>query len=200
MPLDKLIERILGDAEAHALSIIGEAQREGRRLVEEADAEAEERYRRLVDSASRAAGEEKKQQVTMASLEARKSVLEQKRALMAEAFDSALDSVLGLPPDEYVELMARLLAATGRREGQLIISPRDGESVGARIVSRANEMLAERGARGRITLSDETRDFAGGFILSSGGIEINNSLEALVNSQREELEPRIVEILFRGVD
>ena len=37
---------------------------------------------------------------------------------------------------------------------------------------------------------------AGGFILRTEGIETNNSLEAVIGSRRDELEMRIVEILF----
>lgn len=196
MSLEKLIERIITDAEQHALRIIGDAQRERVQLEETADLEAEQSYARMVIAARRAGQEEKKQRVTMASLEARKSVLKRKQELIGQVFDAALASVRDLPDEQYVELMAGMLAASGKREGELILSPGDRERSGPLLVARANELLSKSGPAGSIILSARTREIAGGFILSGEGIEINYSLGALISVRREELEPKVVKVLF----
>ncbi|MBU1669713.1 MAG: V-type ATP synthase subunit E [Actinobacteria bacterium] len=198
MPLDKLLERILTDAEQHSLQIVGNAQRERTRLEETAEAEAEHRYDRMVKAAERSAEDERKQRVTIAGLDARKSVLERKQEMIAGVFEAAVAAVREMPPAEYVERMAGQLAASGRRAGDVLLSPRDRGSLGERLVARANELVS--GAAGSFTLAPGTRDIAGGFILSSGGIEINYSLEALINSRKEEFEPLVVQALFGEVD
>lgn len=200
MPLDKLLKRILTDAEQRSLEIVGDAQREAAGLEEAAYAEAEQSYERMVRAAERSAGEEKKQRVTIAGLDARKSVLERKREMIAGVFEAAVAAVREMPPAEYVEMMAGQLAASGRRAGEVLLSPRDRESIGEGLVSRAGELVSAGGATSSFTLAPGTRDIAGGFILSSGGIEINYSLEALINARKEELEPVVVETLFGGAD
>ncbi|MFH1149693.1 MAG: V-type ATP synthase subunit E [Actinomycetota bacterium] len=200
MPLDKLLERILHDAEQHSLQIVGNAQREHDRLQETAEAESEHTYERMVRAAERSAADEKKQRVTIAGLDARKSVLERKQEMIAGVFEAAVSAVRDMPPAEYVERMAGQLEASGRRAGDVLLSPRDRESVGERLVARANELVSSTGAAGAFTLAPGTRDIAGGFILSSGGIEINYSLEALINSRKEEFEPMVVEALFGEAD
>jgi V/A-type H+-transporting ATPase subunit E len=197
MPLDRLVERILRDARESAAKIVGDARAKRAEMLGVADDEAEARYNSIVNRERRVAEAAKKQSVTMAGLEGRKEVLVEKQSLIAEAFDRAVRSFAELPDGEYAALMATWLAATGREEGELIMSPDDRQRVGGDIIAAANAELEKRGSRGRIDLSPDTRDIAGGFILSSGGIEMNYSLDALIHSRREELEPRIIQALFK---
>lgn len=196
MPLDKLVERILSDARADAEKIIGDAQAAREKALDDARGEAELIYDRIIGGERRAAEDDKKQRVTMAGLEARKRVLAEKQALIKAVFDSAVRAVVELPVGDYTELMVNWLLGTGKRDGELIMSVRDHDRVSGEIVARANEESTKEGGEGAFTLSGETREISGGFILRSGGIEINNSLEALIHARREELEPGVVEILF----
>ncbi|MCJ7652965.1 MAG: V-type ATP synthase subunit E [Actinobacteria bacterium] len=197
MPLDKLIERILSDARERAERITSEAQMRRMEMISEANREEEALSRRIVEAAKRAADEEKKQRTTMAALEARKAILEEKQALISEVFERALKALVGLPQEQYVELMVGMLVAVmDDKDGQLILSAVDRQRVGEEIVARANSTLEGSARRGRVSLSSRTRDIAGGFILFTEGVEINDSFEAQIESRRLELEPLVVEILF----
>lgn len=201
MPLDKLVDRIISDARGDADRVLDESRAKRGEILARADAEAESIYDRIVSRDRRVAIEEKNQRVTMAGLEARKEVLAEKRAIIDEVFERAVRSVIELPDAEYVELMTGWLLSTGKAEGQLIMSPRDSERVAGKIIDAANAEIERRGGAGRLTLSPATRAISGGFILSSEGIEINNSLEALIHARREELEAPVVGILFaEGAD
>jgi V/A-type H+-transporting ATPase subunit E len=199
MPLEKLIERILRDAEEKAEHIRSEAQMRRREVISEANREAEARYHRMVNEARRTWEEEKKQRVTMAALEARKSILEQKQEMIQEVFDRTLGAMRDMPEDQYVDLIIRLLLVVVEDTGgELVMSSRDRERIGEEIISKANTAFEQAGKRGRITLSSETRDISAGFVLQAEGVEINSSVEALISSKREELEPEVVRILFGG--
>lgn len=197
MPLDKLIERIMGDARREAQEITDEAARQSEEIDAEAEREAQRTYERKVESARHAAEDEKKQRVTMASLNARKAVLAEKQVLIEEVAGRALEEIADLPEEQYAEMMVRrLLDVVGEQDGELIMSPADRDRVGQDIMSRVNSTLERGSKKGRVTLSGETRDIAGGFIFRSGGVEVNSSLESEVGSRKEELESKIVEILF----
>lgn len=194
MPIDELIDRIMSDARSEAERLVAQAHEKGDNVQSEAEREAEEKYNQIVDAARRSAEEEKNQKVTMANLDARKAILEEKQQIIAEVFDRALDALRELPREQYVQmLVSQLVQVAGDGGGELVLSPADRERVGEEVVKLANESL---GGEARLVLSEETRDIAGGFVLLAGGVEINDSLESQVNSTREELEPRIVEILF----
>ncbi len=197
MPLDKLIERILGDARREAQEIEEEAAGRAEEIDAEAEREAQRAYERKVESARHAAEDEKKQRVTMASLDARKAVLAEKQVLIEEVTGRALEKIADLPEEQYAEMMVRrLLDVVGEQDGELIVSPADRDRVGPDIVARVNSALERSSKKGRVTLSSETRDIAGGFIFRFGGVEVNSSLESEVGSRKEELESKIVEILF----
>ena len=76
------------------------------------------------------------------------------------------------------------------------MSPADHDKFGADVCAMANELLASRGKNASLSLSDDVRDMQGGIILVDGKIEINCSLEALVNSCRDELTGDVAKILF----
>jgi V/A-type H+-transporting ATPase subunit E len=199
MPLEKLIERILREAEEKAERIRSEARTRRTEMISEADREAEEQYLRKVNAARRSWDEEKKQRVTMAALEARKSILEQKQEMIREVFDRALEAMREMQEDRYMDLIIGfLLGMIEDGGGELVLSPHDRERIGEEVILKANAAFERAGKRGRITLSSETWDISAGFVLQTDGIEINNSVEALISSKREELEPQVARMLFGG--
>ena len=57
------------------------------------------------------------------------------------------------------------------------------------------EKLAARLPEG-LSLSEETADIDGGFILRDGNISLNGSLEAVLNAGKKELTGKVAGILF----
>ena len=49
-----------------------------------------------------------------------------------------------------------------------------------------------------LTLSEETRDIKGGFIMVDGDVEINCAFETLVRLQREQMEKKVADALFQS--
>ena len=49
-----------------------------------------------------------------------------------------------------------------------------------------------------LTLSEETRDLKGGFIMVDGDVEINCAFETLVRLQREQMEKKVADALFQS--
>ena len=199
MPLDELVERILADSREEASSIVGQAERERDRLLAEADAEADGLYQRQLGALKSRAEEEKKQRIAMEALEARKETLGERRSLLEDAISKAVRRLVGERSELYLGLMARKLsedAASG--SGEVILSPADRESIGSELIKRANGLLQESGKAAGLLLADETRDMEGGYVLRVGEVEVNSSLEALIQSNRERIEARLVEVLFGG--
>ena len=109
---------------------------------------------------------------------------------------------------------------------QLIFSAKDRAQVGKQVVVAANEALASRVApelpesitdskvgafvgklvnttaamvsgTAMLTLSQETREMKGGFIMVDGDVEINCAFETLIRLQREKLEKEVANVLFQ---
>ena len=101
-----------------------------------------------------------------------------------------------LPQEEYLALIASLAAEAAEGGEQMILSPRDAEQYGTEVILMANTALCAAGKRGELTLSAETRPIPGGFILSSGDVELNCAFDTLVRLRREKLEKEVAKILF----
>jgi V/A-type H+-transporting ATPase subunit E len=81
-------------------------------------------------------------------------------------------------------------------EEEVIFSKEDAGSVGKALLEEINQRLKKENRPGALLLADEDREIQGGFILRRGKREVNCTLTALFATVREELEPRVAEILF----
>lgn len=197
MGIEELVERILRDAREEAEEIRLAAESRRAEMLKAADAEAERVYWKTFGALKQAAEDERKQRVALETLETRKAVLEEKRRLLDEVFDSALRRLAELPEERYVEVLVKVLQRSfAGGEGEVVLSPRDRERVGGRLVSRANEELERQGRKPELALADGTREMTGGFVLRAGGVEIDASLESQVGQLRELMQEEIVEELF----
>ena len=68
--------------------------------------------------------------------------------------------------------------------------------VGAFLGKVVNTTAAMVAGTGMLTLSQETRDIRGGFILVDGDVEVNCAFETMLALEREKLERQAAERLF----
>ncbi|MDP3013707.1 MAG: V-type ATP synthase subunit E family protein, partial [Candidatus Subteraquimicrobiales bacterium] len=175
MPLEKITERILSDARKRASEIESAAQVRAKELLDETALEAEKSKTQFLTNAQKEAEEEKKRALALARLEARGLVLKAKQQAVEVAFAGALKKLLALPDEKYQELMKKMLLETAEGNEEVIVSSKDRKQLNDEFLKQVNSELVKAGKIGKLTLSAETRNFQGGFILRSGGVEINNT-------------------------
>lgn len=185
---EKILAGILADAKATAeqkkaaaketaQSIIAEAEREAAVLTAETDKEIA-RQTALIEKTG-ASG---------AALILRDASLSAKRELIEETLAEARESILSLPDAEYFELLCAIAESSDCRKGEIYLSAKD--------ISRDTAVLKRYLAENGLTLSAQSADIDGGFILKNGDIEINASLDALIHEKHAELVDNINQILF----
>ena len=64
------------------------------------------------------------------------------------------------------------------------------------LLEEVNQQLLESGKTGELTLSQDTYNMFGGFVLRRGKIELNSTFETLFKLSREELEADVSKLLF----
>ena len=197
--IDKITSRILADAEAECAAVKAESDKHCGEIKAEAEKKAQDEYWRLVREGVKDTEQRVQRMDRTARLEARKSVLNMKQDAVTKAFELARDKIAELPERDYVGFLARQAAEaaiTGQEE--VIFCERDRAAVGAKAVKAANELLAGRGLPGTLTLSDAVREMSGGLVLKQGDIEVNCTVDALLDLSRGELAARVAEVLFEG--
>ena len=68
--------------------------------------------------------------------------------------------------------------------------------VGAFLGKVVNNTAAMLSGTGLLTLSEETRNIKGGFVMINEDIETNCTFETLVRMERESMEKQVAQILF----
>lgn len=197
--IEKITARIRADAEAECAAIRAESEARCAEIRAENERLAQEQYWKLVREGVKDTEQRVQRMGRTARLEARKGVLTMKQESVSKAFDRAKEKIAELPEKDYVAFLAREAAeaaVTGQEE--VILSKKDGAAVGAKVVKAANELLAKKGADGVLTLSDDTREMTGGLILKQGDIEVNCTVDTLLELSRGELAARVAEVLFEG--
>lgn len=190
--LEKITDRILADAKAQAQDILAQAKTQAEEIAANykgrADAlMAEERARTDAQAAQTV-----KLAEAAGALEGRKWLLSAKQQLLEDAFTLALDKLCALPKEEYTALLAKMLSSAAQGGEEVVFNRSDRAQVGKAVVTAANETLKS----GRLTLSEETRDIRGGFILKSGLVEVNCALETLVEQEKETMSAQVASRLF----
>lgn len=223
--IEKITAKIAQDAQAEIAGLTAETDEKVAAIRADAQAQAQAEAADIVAKGRAAADERLERLSSAAQMERRKLELGAKQEVLGEAFDLALEKLCALPEKEYIALLTRLAleASTSGRE-QLIFSQKDRNKVGKQVVLAANEALVKERApslpdevaRSRVgafvdklvhnttamvtgtglTLSEQTRDIRGGFIMVDGDVEINCAFETLVRLQREQMEKKVADALF----
>lgn len=192
--MDKIVARLEADAQAEVDEISARSQEECTGILARYRESAESEY-----AAQRKAGEKNcalraERLESTAELEARKQQLAFKQKLVGEVFDMAAARIVSLPRADYVAFLAAQAAnAAVSGTEELIFNEKDAGEVGQDVAAAANAQL---GARGKLTVSAETRRFSGGVIVKQGEIETNCTVEMLIQQRRSDLASQVAELLF----
>lgn len=224
--IEKITARIETDMKAEVEEILKSAEAKAAEIRADYEAQAKAQAEAAAAAGREAAERQKERLESAAKMDAKKELLAAKQACLDEAFEAARKKLLSLSEDEYVELLAKLAvkaAKTGREE--LIFNARDKARVGAKVVSKANALLAAavapelpaevkdskvggiiakvvNGANAlmqgtaMLTLADETREMEGGVTLRDGNVEINCAFETQLRVLRNNMAAEIAAILF----
>ncbi len=193
--IEKITGRIESDARKKAQEILEEARVQARSVTDNYARHAQTLRRELLDKAEDQVLLQVQRMTGAGELEGRKELLRTKQALLDETFALALDKLRQLPQEEYVALLTGwLVKAAPEGRGEVIMNPSDRARVGKDVVTGANEALAKTGSM--LTLSQETRELQGGFVLRDGLVEVNCALETLVDQEKETLYGQVAGLLF----
>lgn len=196
--IKKITDKIAAEAQAEVDSILSEAAERADAVAAEYAALAQTEEQELLRAGQESADSLVQRQERNARLEAKKDVLAAKQELISRAYELAKEKILSMDEDRYVEFLARQAAEaalTGKEE--IILSAADRQRLGEKLVRRANALAAERGLPGELKLSAQSRDMAGGLALRQGNIEVNCTLDKLLEISRGRLDAEVASILFR---
>ncbi len=190
----RLVERILADAQADAQQIAQQAQAEQDKVKELADQQIKKLQLEQQQQAKKNAESIIERSRTNAQLAARKEALLAKRQLIQVAFDQAFEQLCALGGQQRQDLLRSL--ALGEAAGGETIAPAKADQENMEgLLAAINSALAKEG-KAPVKLGQPAPDIQGGFLLLGKGFEKDCSFEAVLHSVREQEETKVAQILF----
>jgi len=195
--IEKISNRLVADAEAEIAALNEETKQRCDEIRAEYERRAQEEYQTRLAEGVRNAETRLQRLGSAAEMEAKKSILAFKQEMVAKAFADAAERLANLPQEQYVKFLAsQAAAAAASGSEELVFNARDKAAVGAEVAKAANALLEQKGVKGALTVSGDTREISGGVIVRQGNIEVNCAVETLVQLRRSELASQVAEILF----
>ena len=192
--INNLTSKIIKDAEDKKEVIIQTAEKEKIRILSKKQVEASTAEKIIIEKAEREAVSRKERIISGAKLQARNEKLQAKQEVIREIFESSIETLCNLSKDDFKEFVKEsILNSDIAGEQNIILNDSSKKIINKTFLAGINKEL---GAKASVTLSEETRNFKGGFILEKDGIEINNTFEALVNSLKDDLSIDVAIMLF----
>lgn len=189
---EKIIEKILQEAQTQANAIHEQAERECEEIVRSGKAQADAQAQALIEKSERDAAEAVRRMKAVAELDGRKNILAAKQEVISEAFDAAEKQLASMPREAYGELMKQVATVQALPGDVICYAKSDADVFNESFVQDVNK---RRGKGAGISLGEPV-DIQGGFLLRSGAMERNCSLEALLRIVREKEEAQVAAILF----
>ena len=192
--IEKITQRIDAETQAGIDRLLAPARDDAAQTAARYQAQADKESADRKQRNEKAAAEREERLVSVAQMEARKVSLAAKQEMVEQAFRLALDKLCAMPEGDYIAAAAKLLAeAAPDGKGAAVFSEQDRKRIGQKAVDAANAQLGEKG---KLTLSQETRDIRGGFILVNGSVEVNCTFETLVRLQKGAMSGEVAKLLF----
>ena len=194
--LEKILKAIEEDATNAANSVIAKANREAEEITNAAKAEAEKKRAEIAKKSEADIKALLSRAESAAALQEKKLILKEKQQIISNIISKAQYSLSNLTDQEYFEVIIRMVKKYALAQaGNIVFSAADKIRLPKDFDSELTKALENR-AGASLSISDETRNLDGGFILIYGEVEENCSFNALFGAAKEDLQDKVNAILF----
>lgn len=195
--LDNIIKKIDNDADRVIEQVNKDAEKEITQILNNAQKELDEKREIMQRKAQTDSNLKKERLISMAKLEGSKSVLQTKRELINRVYDKVYKVFNDMPSDEYEKLLVQQIVNTNPpSSGSIRLSETDSKRISADFARKVNEEFKNRGKNVTFSLDHINANIKGGFVLICGDIELNGSLEKMIEFNKSDYEPIISNTLF----
>lgn len=187
---NKLLSFIIDDGRLQAQKIISEAENKCEEILNNASLQAEENAKEIEQAASKKAESLNNIASSNASLVSRNTVLKAKREQIDKTIEGMKQYVLSLNDKDYFEILYRMAKGVSASGGEILLCQKDLN----RLPSDFESRMDDSGVKATVCKTPAAID--GGFILRDGSIEINCSVDSVIDDKRNEIEDFINESIF----
>lgn len=179
-----ICDDIIGKANAEAQKILDNAEIEGANAKEDAIQAAKSKCQTDIELANSKAEHERK-----------KAILATKISIINEVIDESMKKLKSLPDADYFNAITLLINRFAQKgHGVLRFSKNDINRMPKDFEATINDML--RSSERSVEISETPIDIDGGFIIIYNEIELNCTFDSLLNASLEEIKDELYEEIF----
>lgn len=194
--IDKIIERILQKAEQESGQILSEASAEAGNVYDSLKARGDLEAAEIVSRGKEQAERYIERAKSAAARDASRMLLQTKQLLIDNAFHRARELLIGLPEDEYTDLLASLASKAITSGDEQLILGRSDMSRAELIKDKVNKLASGRGLPAHITVMPQPGSFEGGLIVRKGNVDTNCTFDTIIRTLRESMTGEVASVLF----
>lgn len=192
--LDKIVEKILAEAQKNCDEILKDASIEVKKIISDAREKAKSESDRIILEAEKTAA--RRQAVSKSTAESitRNRYLEIRNAILNDIISAAYLEIEKFSDEEYFSMLKKLcIKNVLRGECEMLLNGYDIGRLPDDFEMSINSEIYERGA---VHISTVPADIENGFILNYGDIEINCTLKAVFDENMDSLKDMLSTALF----
>jgi len=194
MSLENIRQTVIKSSENEAQRIINAAKKQAEQQLASQKNAALEESERHYEARARSIDEGYARRLIQIKGKNGKELLERRNATLRKIFDTARQTILNWPDDEYRAVMKRLLERmVGEKGGTLRVHHEDSHLFQGLV----DEMNIQRDSDSKLSVDREHfLPERGGFIFISADFEIDQTLKTIMDEIERELLPVIARELF----
>ncbi|MDL2295479.1 hypothetical protein LJC18_01530 [Lachnospiraceae bacterium OttesenSCG-928-E19] len=193
--LEKIVNQILEEANTLAEEKKAAGKAEAEQILSKAKEDAKKTSEEILKRSEADVANYKERIKSSNDLSRRTAILEAKQELIGEVIEKAYQEFCAKEDTKYWEIITSMLSKFSlAEEGEVYFSKRDLDRMPTGFEEEIAKIADTKG--GKLSLSKETRNLDGGFVLAYGGIEENCSFKAMFDSKKDDLQDQVQKILF----
>lgn len=201
---DKIISRIMSEAQEKADKIIQEAQSEVDSINSKATKDADAEKNKILDNGKKQSDMRYQQIISEAKMNARRAELEAKEDVIEAAFNKATEDLTQIASSnnaEYVDSLTKMIkeAAVEIGGGELVVKVKadDVSKIDSKLTTLASEVTNDTGVQTTLSLGNNIEAIGGAVLTTANGdIEVNNTIESRLERFKKVLRSEVASVLF----
>lgn len=205
--LEKMVQRILSDAEKESKKVIREAKGEVEKKKSSAKEKARAEAEKILGEGKREAERIERRTLASARLKTRQLKLDAQENLIQGTFSKAKDELANLRKDKqrYRKILGELVKAGGIAIGggelEIQILKKDKKFLPEATVHGLAEKISKSiGNKTSLKISTSLKNASGGVVVqkADGSVKCDNTFEARLRRMKHSLRSKTAEILFKS--
>jgi vacuolar-type H+-ATPase subunit E/Vma4 len=195
MSLDKVHARIIEKANLEASKIIEEAKADIDKEIENFRKEQELKFEEAKKKFFIDLGNQLKVKLDVERINLERADLIEEREILEALFRKVEEELLSINSDQYFKFLSSLLKKDiPAGKSTIFLNKKDLEAYGKKL---SNLLKKELGKNKGSVISEQNVDIKGGCIIKSEEVEINDSIEVILEDLKEKYEIEISKELFK---